>query len=281
MGKIFDALGKTYNHSGRTTKLPPKKIKGKTNGAQAKTNGNVVPFANQMRQFALNRIDENLITFHQPNSVEAEIFKVLRTNLLFPSDGKPPKTIMVTSALPGDGKSFVCSNLAISLAQGVEEHVLLMDADIRNPSIEQMFGMENVGGLSEYLLKGSNVAENLAKTVVQKLTVLPAGKSPRNPTELLTTQKMKDLLDEVKNRYEDRYIIIDSAPLSIAPETAAIANYIDGILMVIKAGITPKKEIDEAIEQLGREKILGVVFNYSDQSAKKYYGYGKSYYRKT
>jgi exopolysaccharide/PEP-CTERM locus tyrosine autokinase len=281
MGKIFDALGKSISHSDRTTNLRSKKINGISNGAQAKTNGNIVPFANKMRQFNVGRIDESLITFHQPNSVEAEIFKVLRTNLLFPSEGKPPKSIMVTSALPGDGKSFVSSNLAISVAQSVEEHVLLMDADIRNPSIEQMFGMESVKGLSEYLDKGSNVAENLVKTAVQKLTVLPAGKSPQNPTELLTTKKMKALLDEVKNRYEDRYIIIDSAPPSLAPETTAIANYVDGILIVIKAGKTPKKEIDEVIEQIGKEKILGIVLNCSDQSAKKYYGYGKSYYRKT
>lgn len=91
---------------------------------------------------------------------------------------------------------------------------------------------------------------------------------------------MKALLDEVKNRYEDRYIIIDSAPPSLASETAAIANYVDGILIVVKAGKTPRKEVKEVIEQLGKEKILGVVLNYSDQSSKKYYGYGKSYYRK-
>jgi Mrp family chromosome partitioning ATPase len=91
---------------------------------------------------------------------------------------------------------------------------------------------------------------------------------------------MKILLEEVKNRYDDRYVIIDSAPPSLAPETAAISKYVDGIILIIKAGITPKKEIDEVIEQLGKEKIFGVVLNYSDQSSKKYYGYGKLYYRK-
>jgi Mrp family chromosome partitioning ATPase len=85
----------------------------------------------------------------------------------------------------------------------------------------------------------------------------------------------------VKNRYEDRYIIVDSAPPSLASETTALANYMDGILIVIKAGKTPRKDIEEVIEQLGKDKILGVVLNYSDQSVKKYYGYGRSYYQKT
>jgi exopolysaccharide/PEP-CTERM locus tyrosine autokinase len=281
MGKIYDALGKSINPSGRADKIPYVKKIGIKRGAQAKTENNVVSFANAIKQAHDDGFDENLIAFHQPHSVEAEIFKVLRTNLLFPSEGKPPKSILVTSALPGDGKSFVSSNLAISMAQGVEEHVLLIDSDIRNPSINQMFGMGPVAGLSEYLAKGSNVGDNFVKTAVNKLTILPAGQSPHNPTELLTTQKMKALLDEVKNRYEDRYIIIDSAPPSLASETTAIANYVDGILIVIKAGKTPRKEVEEVIEQLGKEKILGVVLNYSDQSAKKYYGSGKSYYRKT
>lgn len=279
MGKIYEALGKAGNPSKNTTKLPSKKKTGNHNGAQVKTVGNVVPFSNPTPLATDAGFDENLITFHQPHSVESEIFKVLRTNLLFPSEGTPPKSILVTSALPGDGKSFVSANLAISMAMGVEEHVLLMDADIRNPSIEEMFGIGNVKGLSEYLAKGSNVAENFVKTAVDKLTILPAGRPPYNPTELLTTQKMKTLLDEVKNRYDDRYIIVDSAPPSLASETAAIAKYMDGILIVVKAGKTPKKEIDEVIEQLGKEKIIGVVLNYSDQTSKKYYGYGKSYYR--
>jgi exopolysaccharide/PEP-CTERM locus tyrosine autokinase len=280
MGKIYDALGKSITPSGRAAKIPYEKKIGNKRDGQAKTKNNVVPFANAIQQTHDGGFDENLITFHRPHSIEAEIFKVLRTNLLFPSEGKPPKSILVTSALPGDGKSFVSSNLAISMAQSVEEHVLLIDSDIRNPSIDQMFGLGPVSGLSEYLAKGSNIAENLVKTAVKKLTIIPAGQSPQNPTELLTTQKMKTLLDEVKNRYEDRYVIIDSAPPSLASETTALANYVDGILIVIKAGKTPRKEIDEVIEQLGKEKILGVVLNSSDQLGKKYSGYGKSYYPK-
>ena len=283
MGKIFDALEKASKQSRSTAKLSLNKnggAKGNKAKIQQTAKTNVVPFASPSQRNAENNYDPNLVTFHNPNSVEAEIFKVLRTSLLFPSEGKPPKTILVTSAIPGDGKSFVSANLAISIAQGVENHVLLVDSDIRNPSIDQMFGMGNVAGLTEYLAKGTNVADNFVKTALDKLTILPAGQSPYNPTELLTTQKMKALLEEVSKRYEDRFVVVDSAPPSLASETIAIANYVDGIIIVVKARKTPKKAVMEVIEQMGKEKILGIVLNFSDQSANRYYGYGKSYYRK-
>ena len=91
---------------------------------------------------------------------------------------------------------------------------------------------------------------------------------------------MKTLIKEVTQRYEDRYIIIDSAPPLVAPETSAIANYVDGIILVIKSGKTPRAAISEVIEQLGKDKIQGLVLNHSSQVIKKYYGYGKSYYEK-
>jgi len=280
MGKIFDALEKAgkSNDPGRTkfaTERTPK--------PQTTINGNVVPLTahKQPLPSGPEGIDPNLVTLHSPQSVEAELFKVLRTNLLFPSTGRPPKSIMVTSALPGEGKSFVCANLAVSIAKGIEEHVLLIDADIRKPTIHIIFGLEQASGLSQYLVTGSDVSRHFAKSTIPKLTILPAGKPPENPMELLTTQKMKALLEEVAQRYEDRYIVIDSAPPSLATETAAIANYVDGIIIVVKAGRTPRNAVSELIEQLGKEKILGIVMNHSDHTVKKYYGYGKSYYKST
>jgi protein-tyrosine kinase len=90
---------------------------------------------------------------------------------------------------------------------------------------------------------------------------------------------MKSLISEVSRRYEDRYIIIDSAPPTLASETNAIANYVDGIIIVVRSGKTPRRAVTEVIEQLGKEKILGIVLNHSEQTLKKYYGYGKSYYK--
>jgi protein-tyrosine kinase len=276
MGKIFEALEKATRQT-KPKAAPPAKGKGKR-AKQPPIKGNVVPFANLKNSTADLEFDPTLVAFHDPKSVEAELFKVLRTNLLFPAKGRPPKSILITSAVPGEGKSFVAANLAISIAKGVEEHVLLMDADVRRPSIHQFFGLGQTGGLSDYLLTGANVSKHFIKTPVDKLTILPAGSPPDNPVELLTSQKMKALLHEVSRRYEDRFIIIDSAPSSLASETAAITNYVDGVILVVRAGKTPRKAVTEVIEQLGKEKILGIIMNHSDQIVKKYYGYGKSYY---
>jgi capsular exopolysaccharide synthesis family protein len=183
---------------------------------------------------------------------------------------------MVTSAIPGDGKSFVAANLAISIAQGIEEHVLLMDCDMRRPSIHSRFGFsQGVAGLSDYLAKKKPLESLLKKTVVDKLTILPGGAMPQNPSELLSSQAMKDLLTETKSRYSDRYIIVDSPPPQLTAETTALANYIDGIILVVKYGTTPKDLIRDLLEKLGREKVIGVVMNGYRVPTTERYGYGK------
>lgn len=221
-------------------------------------------------------IDPMLVTYHKPDSVEAELFKILRTNILFPKKGSPPRSILVTSAIPGDGKSFVSSNLAISIAQGVEEHVLLMDCDMRRSSIHKKFGFKNeINGLSDYLSNGVAIESLLKKTVLEKLTILPGGAQVRNPAELLSSQKMKDLLQETKSRYQDRYIIVDSPPPQLTAETAALANYIDAVIVVIKCGVTPRELVKEIVEKMGREKVIGVVMNGYRVPVTERYGYGR------
>ncbi len=220
-------------------------------------------------------MDPNLIVFHKPQSMEAEFFKILKTNILFPSKGMPPRSILVTSAVPGEGKSFVTANLAISIAQGIEEHVLLIDCDMRRPTIHSKFGIPGIIGLNEHLTKGVPLPALLEKTAVEKLSILPVGGLPNNPTELLSSVYMKKLLDEVKHRYSDRFVLIDSPPPQLTAETSALAKRVDGVLLVIKAEKTPRKLVNELIEQVGKEKIIGVVLNWYDIPFTKYYGYGK------
>lgn len=275
MGKIFDALEKANNQVAKTIPLTRPRPDSKENASGAE---NVMALVNPNRVVHEYHLDPNLITFHAPQSVEAELFKVLRTNLLFPQSGKRTRKILVTSALPSEGKSFVSSNLAVSIAQGIEEYVLLIDGDVRRPAIHNYFGFGQVAGLTEYLSAGVDIEKVLLKSPIPKLTIFPAGRIPKNPTELLSSKKMKALLEEVTNRYDDRYIIIDSPPPSMASETNAIVNFVDGVIIVIKSGKTPKKAVAETIEKIGKDKILGIVLNHSDQTIKKYYGYGKPYY---
>jgi exopolysaccharide/PEP-CTERM locus tyrosine autokinase len=230
---------------------------------------------------SLDRIDPNLVSVVNPQSLETEIFKVLRGKILFPASGKPPRSIMVTSAVPGEGKSFVASNLAVNMAQNIEDHVLLMDCDLRRPSIHRMFGLGRVMGLSEHLANGNKIEDLLIKTGLGKLSLFPSGMPPYNPSEVLSSAKMEKLLDELKTRYQDRYLIIESPPPMLAPETSAIAKQVDAIIVVIKFGSTPMDAVEELIDNLGKEKIIGAVINRFDARTSRYYGYRKygKYYR--
>jgi len=228
-----------------------------------------------------NRFAPDLISIVNPRCVEAEIFKVLRGKILFPTSGKPPRSIMVTSTVPGEGKSFVASNLAVNMALNIEKHVLLVDCDIRRPTIHKLFGIGMVKGLSEHLSNGNKLPSLLLKTGVDKLTILPSGTPPANPSELLSSDKMAALIEELKSRYDDRFLIIDSPPPMLGPETTAIAKQVDGIIVVIKFGSTPMDAVEELIDNLGKEKIIGAVINRFDGRTSRYYGYKKygKYYR--
>ena len=241
----------------------------------------VVPSEPVSTDINLDKIDPNLVSVVNPESLETEIFKVLRGKILFPASGKPPRSIMVTSAVPGEGKSFVAANLAVNMAQNIEDHVLLMDCDLRRPTIHKMFGLGRVKGLSEHLANGNKIPDLLIKTGLGELSLLASGTPPHNPSEILSSAKMASLLDEFKTRYQDRYLIIESPPPMLAPETIAIAKQVDAIIVVIKFGSTPMEAVEELIDNLGKEKIIGAVINRFDARTSRYYGYRKygKYYR--
>lgn len=198
---------------------------------------------------------------------------------MFPETGEPPKTIMVTSATRGEGKSFVTSNLAVSIASSIDEHVLLIDCDLHKPSIHQIFRCANDKGLSSFLTHGGPLSSFMIKTGLNKLTIIPGGKTPNNPSELISSEQMRRLISEAKMRYEDRYILIDTPPTLITSETNALAKHVDGILLVVKHGYTRKDHIQEIVDTHGKEKILGVVYNFvKDRFGRNYqnnsiYGY--------
>jgi capsular exopolysaccharide synthesis family protein len=228
-------------------------------------------------------LDPSLVSLLDPDGVEAGLFRILRTQILFPKTGKPPRTILVTSALPEEGKSFVTTNLAINMARNVDDHVLLVDCDLRKPTIHTKFGFDKVKGLREYLSDGAGLAPLLLKTTVEKLTLLPSGAVPANPSELITSSRMAALIQELRVRYPDRYIIFDSAPPMMAPETSAIAKWADGTLLVVKYGTTPMELVEQLIALLDREKIIGAVINKFSQREFRRYSYSKYYgydYRK-
>jgi exopolysaccharide/PEP-CTERM locus tyrosine autokinase len=224
------------------------------------------------------RIDPSLVSLVDPDGYEADLFRLLRTRILFPQAGAPPRTILVTSAMAEEGKSFVAANLAINMARHVDQHVLLVDCDLRKPTIHTKFGFNGVKGLSEYLSESVGLPALLLKSGVEKLTILPSGAPPQNPSELISSAKMASLIQELKARYHDRYIILDSPPPMMAPETSAIAKSVDGILLVVKYGDTSMELVEELMARLDREKIIGAVINQFNRREFRRYSYNK-YYR--
>ena len=223
--------------------------------------------------------NDSLVMLSSPDSADAETFKVLRGQILFPKDRKVPRSMLVTSTFPAEGKTYVMANLAATLALSIDEYVLAIDADLRRPRLHRMFGYAKVQGLHEYLVGSRKIEELILKSGIEKLSLLPAGKPPRNPTELLSSNMMIKFLDELKEQDHDRFILIDSPPSSVTAETKFLAQHVDGIIYVVMANKTPRKDIEKAIDNLGREKILGIVFNGYEQVRKNYYRYYDRYHK--
>ena len=273
MGKFYEAIEKTQKNRKEF-------ISDKDNQCDPSTfcNDNII-------KSKKNEINKRLISITDKSSFEAEQIRILKTNILAHKSGKIPRTILVTSAVPYEGKSFVSSNLAISLAQSIDQYAVLVDCDLRMPSVHRLFGYDIVPGLSDCLNDGECISKLLLKTEIDKLSLLPAGNLRKNPSELLSSENMVRLIKEVKERYKDRLVIFDSPPPSLASETKAISQHVDGIILVVKLGSTRRELVFELIESLGREKIIGIVVNWFDMRSLLSFLYGKyskyeRYYRK-
>lgn len=222
-----------------------------------------------------NNFDKNLVTILNPNSFEAEQFRILKSKIFYRNFENAPRSLVVTSATPNEGKSFVTANLAISIAQNLNHHVLIIDCDMRKGSIHKQFGFGDMPGLSEHLSNDNSLSSLFLKTKVSRLSILPAGKRPPNPYELLSSQRMVELFNELKFRYSDRFIIIDSPPPTLTAETTAISNLVDGVLLVVEYGRTPINMVLEMVEMLGKEKVIYIIFNKYNMRLSKYCTYGK------
>jgi len=205
MGKISDAIDKH-----KAEKQASKPVEHVFMPQRIKAEELEVTFAKEYLKE--QRYSDKLVTILAPDSVTAEMFKVIRGTILYDKDRPAPKAIMVTSTFPGEGKTFVSSNLAVSFAMGLNENVLLVDADLRRPAIHAMFGYNNEYGLSEHLQGGKNIPELLIKTKIEKLTLLFSGKPPSNPVELLSSKKMGEFIKESKDRYQDCLLYTSPSP---------------------------------------------------------------------
>jgi len=216
----------------------------------------------------------------EAGSSVVEGYKVLRTHFLHHTAKEGQNTLMITGAFPGEGKTVTAINLGIILSHEINHTVLLVDADLRSPTVTRYFGLGDQPGIVDYLTTGVPIQELLIHPQgIPKLVVLPAGRAVPQAAELLNSPVMRDLVQELKHFYPNRYVIFDLPPILVYADALAFAPLMDGILVVVEAHKTPKESIQQCQEMLQKFKLLGFVLNKVEETAiPDYLGY---YYPRT
>jgi protein-tyrosine kinase len=220
--------------------------------------------------------------FVTPDGNQTQIsqeFRVIKRPLLANAFGrgvsavKNGKRIMVTSAFPGEGKSFCAINLAMSIAAERDNKVLLVDADVARPSIPKELGITVEAGLMDWLIDGNlDISQLVLPTNVDKLMILPAGRRHQQATELLASTSMSRLLELITARYPDRVVIFDSPPLLVTTESRVLSSYMGQVVLVVESGKTSHESVQEALATIGSSEVVGLVLNKARAAEQGYYG---------
>jgi len=227
-----------------------------------------------MDRLELPIMEEASIPIAGQHSFAEDQFRKVKT-CIFRRSTNPPRLILITSAAPGEGKTTVAVNLAITISKEIHRKVILIDADLRKPNVFRE-KYSNSRGLSDYLAGELPAAEILTnfetdKFETDKFMIIPAGNPPEKPAELIGSRKMKELVKALQENCDDQFILIDSPPVLSASEPLLMSEWVDGIILVVMAGHVPKPAVRRVIDALGREKIIGVVFNQKNLKPSKHY----------
>lgn len=222
----------------------------------------------------MSKVLEKIISIRKPKSPISESYRGIRTSIEFSNLDKEMKVINVTSSMQGEGKSTVIANLAVNFAN-LEKKVLLLEGDLRNPSVHRMFNISNINGLTDILLNNKNFAECVHCTEVKNLHILTCGAVPPNPSEILSSKKMKDFINELREYYD--YIFIDAPPIGIVTDAGIISTYSDGCVFVVgskQCDIEMAKIAKKRLEDVGAN-IIGAVLNKfeAEGNGYNYYNY--------
>lgn len=238
-------------------------------------NGWKPPAYSQSMHIELNTeaLLENRCICIEPESVEIDCYKVLRTKIQHLTQNKGWNSVMITSAMPGEGKTLTAINLALTFSKAYNQTVMLVDCDLRNQKINKVLGLQSKAGLVDYLLYGRPLEESVIWPGIDKLTLISGGRTTRNSTELLGSPRMQTLVKEMKFRYDDRYVLFDVPPLLVGADALALAPHIDCIVMVIDEGKSSMKNVQKAIQILPKEKFIGFVMNRAKSFKKEGYLY--------
>jgi protein-tyrosine kinase len=225
----------------------------------------------------MDSLRRNRLIVEGSDKTLGEAYRLLRTHILHRTKPEGRNTLMFTGPRPDEGKTLTTINLAIAISQKVGQTVLLVDGDLRTPSIHRYLDLPSGPGLIDYLISGYPIADSLVHPEgLTNLVVLPGGQPTPHAIELLSSPVMVDLVRELKHFYPDRYVLFDLPPLIYA-DPLAFAPLVDGIILVVEAGGTPREEITRSLEMLKEFPVLGLVLNKLDAAAFAYDYYYKYY----
>jgi capsular exopolysaccharide synthesis family protein len=234
----------------------------------------------KLKQFEREDFENVFVVQHDPKSPISEAYRTLRTNIKFSSLDKPIKTLLITSPIPEAGKSSVSINLALTMAQD-KYKVILVDTDLRKPTIHKIFKQDNKTGLTNILVEDKKIKEVMRKMsdVDPNLYFIPSGPIPPNPSELLGSNKMKELIKELQEQAD--FVIFDSPPVIAVTDALVLATQVDGVVLILDFGEVPRelaKQTKQLLEKV-KANILGVVLNKIDMEKEaQYYPYYYYYY---
>jgi capsular exopolysaccharide synthesis family protein len=221
-------------------------------------------------------LDTHLVSLTAPASFAAEQYQGLRLTIERLARSRDMKVIAISSPAAGDGKTVTAINLAGALARGGDDRVLLIDADLRRPSVARQLALTDARtGLADALANGGTAVADVVKTLPKfNLDVIPAGTLRAGISQILRSPRLDAFIQEARQRYA--YIVLDTPPLLPVFDSALLAKSVDGVLMVVSANQTPRKLLGEALNMLDASKVLGIVFNRDERPL---FGYYNSYYR--
>ena len=213
------------------------------------------------------RLRANRIILTQEQDTIADAYKVLRTHVLQRMRTNGWKTLAVTSPMEGNGKTLTAINLAISLAQEVNQTVVLVDLDLRRPALAKYLLEKPARGISDYLTEGTDLADILIHPGIERLTLLPGNHSFTQSSEMLSSPRMIQLVEELKTRYTDRLTLFDMPPLLASDDVLAFLPHLDAVMLVVEDGKTTKDQLAQSYQLLGDKHIIGTVLNKSSEAS--------------
>jgi capsular exopolysaccharide synthesis family protein len=221
------------------------------------------------------RLTEKVVIDENMNAASREQYRRLAAVLHDAQSSANLQVVMVASAVAGEGKTLTASNLALTFSESYQKRVLLIDGDLRRPTLHSVFRLDTASGLADGLLSATGDTKMLVRQVSTRLAVLPAGRPSSDPMAGLTSERMKRLLDEARRSFD--WVILDTPPVMLLPDAHLMASMVDGAVLVVRASSTPHELVRRATEAVGRSRILGVVLNRAEPAGQhdhyQYYGY--------